>query len=310
MELVQGLHNISTKHHGCVLTIGNFDGVHLGHKEVLAQVNSLSEKYALPAVVMVFEPQPKELFMKHKAPARLCSIREKYTHLKLQKLDRMVCVNFNEKFANLSADDFINLLHEKLGVKHLIVGDDFQFGRDREGGYALLQKAGKELGFSVSNTQSFVQEQLRVSSTAIRDALNQGDLKAAHTMLGRPFSILGRVSHGNKLGRTIGFPTANIPLKRACPPLKGVFVVRVNGAKDNPVNGIANIGKRPTIDGDVHVLEVHLFNFQADIYGLHIEVEVLEKLRDERKFDDYEQLKKQIEIDAQHAREWFINSAL
>ncbi|ROV59577.1 bifunctional riboflavin kinase/FAD synthetase [Vibrio ponticus] len=305
MELIRGIHNILPQHQGCVLTIGNFDGVHLGHQAVLEQVAHQAQTLGLPSMVMTFEPQPLELFAKEKAPARLTRLRDKFVQLSKLNLDRLLCVSFNTYFANLSAEEFItDLLVKRLGVKFLVVGDDFCFGRGRKGNFAMLQQAGKEYGFEVVSTQSFCLQQLRVSSTAIRNALAEDNLPAAAEMLGRDYSISGRVSHGRKLGRTIGFPTANIPLKRCVSPVSGVYVVQALGLGGQAVGGVANIGQRPTVNGVRQQLEVHLFDFQGDLYGKQLEIVLLEKLRNEHKFESFEALKQQIELDAEAARVW------
>ncbi|MGD8173006.1 bifunctional riboflavin kinase/FAD synthetase [Vibrio sp. TRT 21S02] len=305
MQLIRGIHNIKPQHKGCVLTIGNFDGVHLGHQEVLCQVSAQAEKLGLPSVVMTFEPQPMELFAKDKAPARLTRLRDKYVQLGKLGLDRLLCVNFNQYFASLSADAFIrDLLVKRLDVKFLVVGDDFCFGRGRQGNFDMLLKAGQEHGFEVVSTQSFCMQKQRVSSTAIRDALAKDNLTAAAEMLGRDYSISGRVAHGRKLGRTIGFPTANIPLKRCVSPVSGVYVVQALGLGNKPIGGVANIGNRPTVNGVRQQLEVHLFDFHANLYGKQLEIVLLHKLRDEHKFDSFDALKQQIELDAEAARVW------
>tara|TARA_Y100001960_G_scaffold223079_1_gene233424 strand:- start:289 stop:1233 length:945 start_codon:yes stop_codon:yes gene_type:complete len=305
MELIRGIHNIQPRHSGCVLTIGNFDGVHLGHQEVLRQVSQQAKQLGLPSTVMTFDPQPLELFAKDKAPARLTRLRDKFVQLSKLDIARLLCVNFNHQFANQTADEFISdLLVKRLGVKFLVVGDDFCFGRGRKGNFAMLQAAGKKFGFEVVSTQSFCLQKLRVSSTAIREALAQDKLDAAAKMLGRDYSISGRVSHGRKLGRTIGFPTANIPLKRNVSPVSGVYVVQALGLDDTPIGGVANIGNRPTVNGVRQQLEVHLFDFHANLYGKQLEIVLLHKLRDEHKFDSFDALKQQIELDAEAARVW------
>ncbi|NOH81259.1 bifunctional riboflavin kinase/FAD synthetase [Vibrio sp. RE86] len=305
MELIRGIHNIKPHHQGCVLTIGNFDGVHLGHQEVLRQVSEQARVLGLPSTVMTFDPQPLELFAKDKAPARLTRLRDKYVQLSKLDIERLLCVNFNHQFANQSADEFISdLLVKRLGVKFLVVGDDFCFGKGRKGNFSMLQKAGKVHGFTVVSTQSFCLQQLRVSSTAIREALAQDKLDAATEMLGRDYSISGRVSHGRKLGRTIGFPTANIPLKRCVSPVSGVYTVEALGLGGEPIGGVANIGNRPTVNGVRQQLEVHLFDFKANLYGKQLEIVLLDKIRDEHKFESFEALKQQIELDAEAARVW------
>ena len=305
MELIRGIHNIKQRHYGCVLTIGNFDGVHLGHLKVLTLVAEKAKVLGLPSAAMIFEPQPMELFAEEKAPARLTRFRDKYVQLRKLGLERLLCVNFNRNFADLSAHAFIrDLLVDRLGVKFLVVGDDFCFGRDRVGDFAMLQEAGKKFGFEVVSTQSFCVREQRVSSTAIREALASNELGEAERMLGRTYSINGRVSHGRKLGRTIGFPTANIPLKRRVSPVSGVYVVQVHGLENGPVGGVANIGQRPTVNGVRQQLEVHLFGFKGNLYGQQLEVALLKKLRDEQRFESFEVLKKQIELDAEAARVW------
>ena len=305
MELIRGIHNIKSHHKGCVLTIGNFDGVHLGHQEVLNQVSERAKELDLPSTVMTFDPQPLELFAGDKAPARLTRLRDKFVQLSKLDIERLLCVNFNHQFANQSPQSFIrDLLVERLGVKFLVVGDDFCFGKQRKGNFAMLEKAGRELGFEVVSTQSFCLQTLRVSSTAIREALAQNKLNDAAAMLGRNYSISGRVSHGRKLGRTIGFPTANIPLKRCVSPVSGVYTVEVLGLGEQPVGGVANIGNRPTVNGIRQQLEVHLFDFKANLYGKQLEIVLLDKIRDEHKFESFDALKQQIELDAEAARVW------
>ncbi|MPW37764.1 MULTISPECIES: bifunctional riboflavin kinase/FAD synthetase [Vibrio] len=304
MHLIRGSHNIRPEHQGCVLTIGNFDGVHLGHQTVLKQVQQKAEALGLPAVVMTFEPQPLELFLQSKAPARLTRLRDKYVQLSKLNLERLLCVNFSQRFAGLPPEQFIkDLLVDKLGVKFLVVGDDFRFGRKRQGDFSMLQQAGKEYGFEVVSTESFCLNTERVSSTAIREALGQDELTQAKSMLGRHYSISGRVSHGRKLGRTIGFPTANIPLKRTVSPVSGVYVVEAN-IDGKMVGGVANVGQRPTVNGVRQQLEVHFFELAKDLYGKQLEVCLLHKLREEVKFPSFEALKTQIELDAEAARVW------
>ncbi|MEZ9229809.1 bifunctional riboflavin kinase/FAD synthetase [Vibrio amylolyticus] len=307
MELIRGIHNIKSQHKGCVLTIGNFDGVHLGHQQVLEQVSQKAIDLKLPSVVMTFEPQPRELFRPERAPARLTRLRDKFVQLSKLNLDRLLCVNFNNYFASLTAEAFIrDLLVTKLGVKYLVVGDDFCFGKGRTGDFAMLQEAGDKFGFQVVSTKSFCLQEQRVSSTAIRNALANDSLAVASDMLGRDYSISGRVSHGRKLGRTIGFPTANIPLKRCVSPVSGVYVVEALGLGNKRIGGVANIGQRPTVNGVRQQLEVHLFDFEGNLYGQQLEVVLLHKLRDEHKFESFEQLKQQIELDAEAARVWLL----
>jgi riboflavin kinase/FMN adenylyltransferase len=311
MELVRGIHNLKQQHKGCVLSIGNFDGIHLGHKAVLSRLLAESKRLNVPATVMTFEPQPEELFLGNNAPARLSRLRDKFVQLEKLTLDRLLCVSFTRQFANISAQAFIEeLLINKLNVKYLVVGDDFHFGYQRKGDFQLLKQAGEKYGFEVIDTQSLVQQAQRISSTRIRDALAQGELAEAATMLGRKYSIAGRVSHGRKLGRTIGVPTANLLLKRRVSPVSGVFVVSVLGINDKTYQGVANIGTRPTVQGERQQLEVHIFNFEGDLYGNQLEVILEKKLRNEVKFDSFAELKVQIEKDIQDAKSWHENNQL
>ncbi|WP_341503059.1 bifunctional riboflavin kinase/FAD synthetase [Gallaecimonas sp. GXIMD4217] len=306
MELIRGLYNVRPEHHGCVLTIGNFDGVHLGHQEVLRQLKAKASELGLPATVMVFEPQPLELFLGDKAPARLSRLRDKFHAFEGLGLERLLVEPFSPHFAALEPESFIReQLVERLGVKFLVVGDDFRFGRDRRGDFAMLKAAGRQHGFEVVGTHSFCLHQDRVSSTLIRQALAADDLASAETMLGRPYSISGRVHHGAKRGRTIGFPTVNLPLKRRVSPVSGVYAVEVLGVAGKPLAGIANIGRKPTVDGTVPVLEVHLLDFQGDLYGCQLEVVLRKKLRAEQRFASLDELRAQIARDEAAARAYF-----
>jgi riboflavin kinase/FMN adenylyltransferase len=313
MELLRGIHNLKTEHQGCVLSIGNFDGVHLGHHAVLSRLLIEAKRLNVPATVMTFEPQPAELFAGENAPARLSRLRDKFLQLEKQGLDRLLCVSFTHQFANISAQQFIEqLLIKKLDVKFLVIGDDFHFGYQRKGDFQLLKEAGEKYGFVVVDTQSLMQEEHRVSSSRIRDALALGDLQQAALMLGRKFSMTGRVGHGRKLGRTIGVPTANILLKRRVSPVSGVFVVSILGvdkalSRQRVYQGVANIGQRPTVQGIRQQLEVHLFDFTGDLYGMQLEVILEEKLRDEVRFDSFAELKIQIDKDIKLAKLWHQN---
>lgn len=305
MELIRGLHTIQPRHQGCVLTIGNFDGVHLGHQAVLTQLKAIAAQLNLPAVVMVFEPQPLELFNPEGAPARLCRFREKYHWLAQQGVDRMLCVPFTRDFASQEPEQFIqDLLLNKLGVKHLIVGDDFCFGKNRAGNFALLQQAAAKHGFGLGSTASLKQNDQRVSSTLIRQALEQDQLDLAARMLGRPFSLMGRVRHGQKVGRQLGFPTANVWLYRKNLPVHGVYAIEAV-TQMGLYHGVANIGSRPTLQGKKEQLEAHFFDFNGDLYGQQIEVILKKKIRPERRFEGLAQLQQQIALDAQQARDYF-----
>ncbi|MDD6910629.1 bifunctional riboflavin kinase/FAD synthetase [Actinobacillus minor] len=314
MQLVRGFHNLANNpifQQGCALSIGNFDGVHLGHQNILARLNEKAKVLNLPSVVMVFEPQPREFFAKKSGnltanpPARLMRLRDKLKYLEKAGVDFVLCVRFSAQFAKLTAHEFIEkLLVERLNVRYLSVGDDFHFGSDRSGNYQTLLNAGKTLGFEVeeSHTHSFESE--RISSSLIREALSKDELTLAAKLLGKPYSIAGRVAHGNKLGRTIGFPTANIMLNRLVTPLQGVYAVKIE-TKYGIYSGIANVGNRPTINGTKPLLEVHILDFNRSIYGEAVEVSFLKKIRNEVKFPSFEVLKEQIEKDRQQAVEFF-----
>jgi len=302
MQLIRGIHNIQSQDHGCVLTIGNFDGVHLGHARVITALIEKAKALNCTPAVMIFEPQPQELFSPETAPARLTRLRDKYILLKKLGVERLICVNFHREFACKSAEDFIEqLLVKQLGIKHLIIGDDFRFGKSRMGDFSLLKQAGEKFNFAVSDTASFKLEDCRISSTQIRNALEQDLLADAEKMLGRAYSIVGRVFHGDKRGRQLGFPTANVLLKRRVSPISGVYVVEVKTV-EHSFYGVANIGSRPTVSGIRQQLEVHIFNFNEDIYGQTIEVVMLKKLRDEIKFSSLDDLKKQISQDSEQAQ--------
>lgn len=306
MKLVRGLHNLRPEHHGCVATIGNFDGVHLGHQAVLGQLSEKAAELCLPTAVIIFEPQPQEFFAPHSAPPRLTRFREKLKALLRFSVDRVVCLRFDRRLAAMPAREFIDkVLIAGLGVRYLVVGDDFRFGAKRRGDFAMLQEAGRHHGFQVVNMHSFYIDGERVSSTRIRAALARGDLNAAEKLLGRPYRMCGRVAHGDKRGRSLGFPTANIHVHRRATPVQGVYAVELFGLDLEPVAGVANVGTRPTVDGTHTLLEVHLFDFDEDIYGRHVHVDFLHKLRDECRFDSFDALKRQIKMDIENARRYF-----
>lgn len=303
MQLIRGLHNLRSVHRGSVATIGTFDGVHLGHQAILRQLTDVARAAALPSVVIIFEPQPHEYFARHKAPARLMRLREKLQALHQAGVDRVLCLHFNDKLRGLTAEQFIQrVLVDGLGIRHLVVGDDFRFGCDRAGDYRLLQSAGKEQGFSVTDTCTLSMGGERISSTRIRELLSRGDMVCAEACLGRPFSIAGRVAHGKKLGRQIGVPTANIRLQRYRSPLSGVFVISAV-IEGEEFFGVANVGVKPTLgDAPEPLLEVHLFDFGRNIYGCPIEIRFHAKLRDERKFASLDALKTQLKDDIYRGR--------
>lgn len=305
MELIRGLRNLKSRHRPCVATIGNFDGIHRGHQAVFAQLQVQARRLGLPATVILFEPQPQEFFAPERAPARLTRLREKLLELDKLGIERVLCLRFDAAFAAMPAEDFIEkILLDGLGVRYLIVGDDFRFGKNRAGDYDTLRRAGQQAGFEVAGTPTFQLGGERVSSTRIREALGAGQMDAAARLLGRPYSLCGRVAHGDKRGRTLGFPTANIHLHRLQIPLTGVFAVQMHGVADYPWPGVANLGRRPTVRSTFPrpLLEVHLFDFAGNIYGRQVEIELMAQLREERRFPSLDELKTQIQLDSAQAR--------
>ncbi|MEE4249297.1 MAG: bifunctional riboflavin kinase/FAD synthetase [Alcanivoracaceae bacterium] len=309
MELIRGLHNLRAAHRGGVATIGNFDGVHTGHRRILDQVIAEARRRKVPSTVVLFEPQPAEFFAPDKAPPRLMTLRDKVRALRRAGVDQVLCCRFNERFRSQSAAEFVdNLLVRGLGIQSLVVGDDFRFGADRCGDFAYLQQAGVIHGFTVSDTPTFEVLGERVSSTRVRAVLQQGDLQQAAQLLGHPYTISGRVRHGDKRGRQIGVPTANLAMRRVQSPVAGVYAVRVNGAGLESAEGVANVGTRPTVNGVDNRLEVHLLDFAGDLYGRYLEVEFLHFLREEKKFDGLESLSKAIRADIKNAKAFFSQS--
>ena len=305
MQLIRGQHNLRPEHRGCVATIGNFDGVHLGHQAVFEALKKKARVYGVPETVIIFEPQPMEYFHVKDVPARLTRLREKLAAIKNCQIGRVLLLEFGPHLAGMEAGEFVQrVLIEGLAIRHLFVGDDFRFGKGRKGDYRLLREEGKKHDFSVEDLHTIEHESFRISSTRIRQALAEGDFLTAERCLGRPYQICGRVAHGNKKGRTIGFPTLNLDLHRRVSPLDGVFAVRVSGLEQTPVPGVANVGTRPTLDGESkQLLEVHLFDFSGDVYGEHVAVEFVQRLRNEQKFESFAQLQQQIQLDAKLARE-------
>jgi riboflavin kinase / FMN adenylyltransferase len=305
MELIRGIHNLRAAHRGCVATIGSFDGVHLGHQAVLGQLAEKAAELKLPSVVIIFEPLPREFFSTV-PPPRLTRFRERVLMLRRFPIDRLLCLRFDAKLAALTAQEFIErILVKGLALRYLVLGDDFRFGRDREGNFSLLQAAGNEHGFRVINTHTFEIDGERVSSTRIRRALKRGDLSTAEKLLGRPYRICGKVRRGDSMGRGLGFPTANLSLGWPLPPVDGIFAVEVFGLEREPIKGVASVGNRPTVEGVDDRLEVYLFGFDQDIYGRRLQVELLHRIRDEARFSSLEELRRQIERDVQAAKAYF-----
>ncbi len=289
------------------LTIGNFDGVHLGHQTLLAQLSAKARALGVPGAVMTFEPHPREFFMHERRPTRLTSLREKLALFGAAGVDRVHVCRFDARFAALGAQDFIDdLLVRGLAVRHLIVGDDFRFGRGREGDFEALRAAGEEHGFSVASMDTVEICGERASSSAVREALEQGDLVRAQRLLGRPYAISGRVEHGEKIGRQLGFPTANVQLKHRSLPLTGIFAVTVTGGGLEDAPGAASVGVRPTIaDGLRPTCEVHVLDRDVDLYDQRLSVRFCHKLRDEVRYDGLDALRAAIARDVANTRAWF-----
>lgn len=305
MEIIRGTHNIQPAQHGCVLAIGNFDGVHLGHQQLLHHLCEQAEALGLPSTLIIFEPQPLEYFKPDESPPRLSRFHEKIALInKHSKLDRVLCLPFNANLAARTASDITSkLLIEQLKAVYILVGDDFHFGYGRQGNVETLQAAAKHSNFQVEHLNSVLHNGHRVSSSLVRKRLMNGDLAGAEELLGHPYTLSGRVVTGRKLGQTIGVPTANIQFRRFVPPLKGVYAVAVKTGARQCV-GIANLGTKPTVSGERLLLEVNLFDFQGDLYGHKLEVRFLRKVRDEQRFKDFGALKEQINADIQTVRHW------
>lgn len=281
----------------CVVTIGNFDGVHLGHQALLTEVKKRAHDLKLESAVITFEPNPKDYFSQNKPQTRISSLREKIELFNEIKIDRVHIIKFNQEFSKVTANEFISVLIKQLKVKEIVVGEDFCFGRGREGGIKQLSASSMKLNIK----NKILMDGKRISSTLIRNLLANDKLDEANKYIGRPYSISGKVVHGEKRGRKIGFPTANIHMRHNRPPLKGVFAVKFQNHF-----GVANLGIRPSIKGEKKLqLEVHLLNFSSDLYGQHVSVIFLKKLRDEKKFKSLDELKEQIKLDVIKAKLFF-----
>jgi riboflavin kinase/FMN adenylyltransferase len=319
MKVARGLHNLGKAagrradgrlndrrpaDSGCVLTVGNYDGVHLGHQHMIRVVKERAAELGCASTVLVFEPSSKEFIDPAGAPPRLTRWREKYLALAALGVDQLVTLRFDDAVRAMSPLCFVEkLLVADLNVRHVVVGDDFRYGAKAEGTIHSLRAAGESHGFGVEQVEAFIVDGVRVSSTAIRERLEQGDCAGAARLLGRRYRMIGRVAHGERLGRTLGFPTANLRLMRRKSPLWGILAVRVHGIDVRPLNGVASLGTRPTVNGVEPLLEVHVFDFQGDLYGRAIEVEFIAKLRDELKFDSVELMQVQMKVDAAQARD-------
>ena len=306
MQILRSLHSSDAR--PCAVTIGNFDGVHRGHQSLLHELQQAAQVRGLQTAVVTFEPHPREFFTPQKAPVRLTSLREKLELFRAAGIDRVHVCRFNAMFARKTADEFIHALHDDLHAKYVLIGDDFRFGSGRSGDFALMRQIGAQRGFEVAAVHSVLHDSVRISSTAIRAALVAGKLDVARDYLGRPYSISGRVVHGDGMGRKLGFPTANVQMKHNLPPLTGIYVVEAHSDGIGVLQGVASLGVRPTVHHDArHVLEVHLFEFAQQIYGKHLRVEFLHKLRDEEKYPNLEALTQQIARDVNNAKQWFVD---
>lgn len=295
---------------GSVVTIGAYDGLHLGHKALLSDVLEYAASHSLASAVMSFEPTPKEVFGGDSPPARLMRFREKYEGLAGMGFDLFFCPRFSPSMRGITAIDFIRqILVHGLNVRHVVIGDDFRFARRREGDVDALVRAGQTLGFTVHDMGSIVVDGVRVSSTVTREALEAGDCRRATALLGRPYRMSGKIVRGREVGRTLGYPTANVDIRRRACAVDGIFAVRVHGLEGGPHNGVASVGRRPTFDLDKPLLEVHLFDFDRDIYGEYIHVDFIEWIRGVEKFAGPDELVAQMHHDADNARQILENEA-
>ena len=305
MELIRGLGNLKPRHRGTVASIGNFDGVHLGHQSVLRDLKVRAEAMRLPSTLVLFEPMPQEYLTPDRAPVRLTRFMEKWPLLQAAGVERVLCMKFGRTLAQMPAEAFVQrVLVDGLGIRHLTVGDDFRFGKDRRGDFGFLQRAGADAEFQVAGTASQQVEGERVSSTRVRALLKEGQMQAVVKLLGRSYGLTGRVMHGERLGRRLGFPTLNLALKRGAPPLSGIFAARVLGIPGGPRDAAAYIGKRSAVGGDHWVLEAHLPGYDGDLYGRRLEVRFLHRLREDRHFDSLDALRVQMQEDVAAASAW------
>lgn len=311
MRLIRGIQNAPNFERGSVATIGAFDGVHLGHQALLNAIVAKSAAIGAPSVVICFEPLPREYFSPHDAPSRIMNFREKFQAMAALGIDYVLRIRFNKRVSTMTARGFAEQVFiDCLRVKHITIGDDFRFGQGREGGKQLLAQLSAEFGFTLADTPSVEADGMRVSSSEIRASLERGDFDASARMLGRAYSMSGKVVFGRQLGRTLGFPTANIQIQRHKSPMAGVYVASIRLANGEAHAAVANVGSRPTLaDGLQAVLEVHLLNFSGNLYGQHVSVTFLHKLRDERKFDSIDALQTAIRADAAQATIWFKQAA-
>jgi len=306
MKLIRGLHNLTRPLPASAVTIGNFDGVHRGHQAVIRQLRRVAEAAGLPTVVIIFEPQPGEFFAPGRAPKRLARFREKIAYLQAQQIDYLLCLRFDAHLAAQSAEDFVRqILIDSLNTRHLVIGDDFHFGHRRQGNFAYLRQNSERFGFLVDETETLIHDGARISSTRVRECIERDDFDCAAELLGRPYSLSGRIAHGQKLGRQLGYPTINIKMGDKTLIVKGIFAVQVKGIDNHPLRGVASIGTRPTVNGVDTILEVYILDFDRDVYGHRVVVEFLHKIRDEEKFASLDELTAHIAQDTEKARAFF-----
>ena len=302
MKLIRSIQSIKPNAKGTVATIGNFDGVHLGHQKIIQRLKEKAKSLDLPLTVVSFEPLPAEFFMP-KPPARIYPLRDKVRLLLQMGVDNFLCLKFDKAFSEQSPAAFIqDILLDKLQVKYLATGDDFRFGHKREGDFSLLKQMGEKAEMEVVDTETCILDGERISSTRIRKHLEAGEITPANKLLGYNYQLSGRIRHGDKRGRTIGFPTLNMKIPNHIAPSRGVYAVTVRGLSKKPLNGVANLGIRPTVNGTENRLETHLFDFDGDVYGKYICVELIKFIRSEQRFDSFDDLKAQIQKDATLAR--------
>jgi len=306
MQVIRGILNFKPHHRGAVVTMGNFDGVHRGHQAVLGRVRQKADELGVPSMLICFEPQPKEFFDHFNAPARLTRFREKVELLEAHGVDFVLCFKFNEAFRTTPAERTVELITDTIAPSALFVGDDFRFGHERRGDFNMLQAAGEKAGFPVRNLHTLSEDEVRVSSSRIRELLAAGSFDEAETLLGHPYSIMGHVVYGRQLGRTLGAPTANVQIKRYRAPIDGVYAVEIEGLS-RPLQGVANLGLRPTLNEITPrpILEVHIFGFDDDIYGRCVKTVFRHKIREEIKFAGLEELKTAIVQDVKDAKNYF-----
>lgn len=302
MKIIRGIHSVSNNSPACVATIGNFDGLHLGHQKIIKNLKIKAQELNLPLTIISFEPLPTEYFMPE-PPTRIYPMRDKVRLLHNMAVDNYLCLKFDSSLANMSPHEFVQtILLDKLNVKYLAIGDDFRFGHKRAGNFELLKKMGREAGMDVVDTSTCEQDGQRISSTLIRTSLSNGDISTANKLLGYKYQLSGRVRHGEKRGRTIGFPTINMKMLNHISAKHGVYAALVHNLSDTAVKGVANLGSRPTVGGTENRLETHLFDFNADVYGKYVCVELVKFIRPEKRFESFELLKSQIVKDVESAQ--------